>query len=74
MLDRLEFVRTRAIDKNGMDALPRDAEDSLRGVLKSIYARAGNNAGLDPIDDSDPASSVMRKKIARHAHKSAKGR
>ncbi|MDR1471116.1 MAG: phosphoenolpyruvate carboxykinase (ATP) [Synergistaceae bacterium] len=72
MLDRLEFIRTRAIDKDGMDALPVDAEESVRAVLRSICAIYGGRAELDPADDSDPASSAALKKIARHTRESSR--
>ena len=53
MLDRLAFVRSREVEKGGMDRLPTDAADALRTVSKAIYSMAHDKSGIKPIADAN---------------------
>ena len=69
MLDRLTFVRSREIEKAGMDRLPQDAAESLRSAAKAIYARAQDTSVIKPIADSNMELMIRGKRIAQHAKK-----
>ena len=69
ILDRLTFVRSREIEKAGMDRLPVDAAESLRTVAKAIYAKAHDTSTMKPISDSDMELTIRGKRIAQHAKK-----
>lgn len=69
MLDRLTFVRSRDIEKAGIDKLPSDAAASIRKVAKSIYRMAEDTTNMKPIDDSDMEIQIRGKRIAAHARK-----
>ncbi|MCQ2444314.1 MAG: phosphoenolpyruvate carboxykinase (ATP) [Mailhella sp.] len=49
MLDRLTFIRSRDIDKYGMDMLPADAHEAICSVIEHIHGMAKNPSMLKPI-------------------------
>lgn len=69
MIDRLTFIRSREIEKSGVDRLPADAGDSLRTVAKSIFNMAKDASGIKPVADSNMEIAIRGRRIAEHARK-----
>lgn len=69
MYDRLVFIRSREIEKGGMDKLPADALDAIKSVVQHIYDMAPDSLKLRPIPDMDVKAEQMEKRIAEHARK-----
>ena len=69
MLDRLTFVRSREMERGGMDRLPKDAAASLRTVATHIYDMATDPSTLKPIPEMDMENVIREKRIAAHARK-----
>ena len=69
MLDRLQYVRSRETEKNGMDKLPADAIECLRRAAKKIFNKSHDTASIKPVADANMEIVVRGRRIAQHAKK-----